>query len=74
MVAVVDFVVVVVGVMVVVQVVVVFDVGMPVSHIVVVRHGVGMGTGEELGVDVVGPLREERPCTPLCMLVTGKIR
>lgn len=44
-VAVVDFVVVVVGVVVVVEVVVVFDVGVPVAHVVVVRHGVGMGTG-----------------------------
>lgn len=60
MVSVVDFVVVVVGVVVVIVVVVVFGrKGVPVPHVILVRHGaVGMGTRQELGIDVVGPLRE----------------
>lgn len=66
MVAMVDFVVVVVGMVVVVEVIVVLDIGVPVPHIVVVLHGVRVGTWEELGVDVVGPLGEKGPGAPLC--------
>ena len=40
-------------VVVIVKVVVMFDVGVPVPHVIVVRHGVGMGTWEELWINVV---------------------
>ena len=55
---VVNFVIVMVGVVVVVHIVMVFDVGMPVANIVVVWDRVWVGTGKELRVHVVRPLRK----------------
>lgn len=68
----VDFVVVMVRMVVVIEVIVMFDVRMPVPHIVIVSHGVRMGSWKELGIDVVGPLGEKWSCTPLCMLQSKK--
>lgn len=67
MVSVVNLVVVMVGVVVIVQVIVVFHIGMSVTDVTVLMlGGVGMGAGQELGVNVVGPLRKEGPGTALC--------
>lgn len=67
----VDFMVVVVGMMVIIEVKVMFGVGMPVSD-EIMRNSIGMGTRQELGVDVMRPLWEKRSRTPFCTLVTGK--
>ena len=70
----VDFMVVIMGMVVVEVIVLVFGVRMvPVSRVIVMRHRIRMGTGQELRIYVVGPLREKRSRAPLCMFVRGKI-
>lgn len=64
----VDFVIVVMGMVVVIEVEVMLGIGMPVTD-EVMGNRVRMGTGKELGVHVVRPLRKERSRTPFCMLV-----
>lgn len=54
MVSVVNLVVVMVGMVVVIQVIVVFNIGMPVTEVIVLMlGGIGMGTGQELGINVM---------------------
>lgn len=56
MISVIHLVVIVMGMVVVVKIIVVFDVGMSVPHVIVVRSSVRMGTRQELWVNMMGPL------------------
>lgn len=67
MVPMVDLIMGIVGVMIIIEVVmVVFDIGVPMTDIGVMHLGVRMGTRQELRIDMVGPLGEQRTGAPFC--------
>lgn len=73
MVTMVNFMVVVVWMVIVIKIIMMFNIGVSVTHIIMMRNSTRMWSGKELGIDMMGPLRKEWSCTPFCMLAKEKI-